>query len=228
MLISVHVPKTAGTSLRKSLEIAFGKRMLLSYNTHPISDLMADRLARVSCKLNSIINGWKIVKCYDAIHGHFKAHTFDSLPGKKRYSIILRNPVDRVISHYIYWTKHKAHAANERNEIWDYMIKNKLDVNDFAELRQMVDFYSIFLGRKRIRDFDFVGLTEEYEVSLLLFEKIFGIRLEHERENVSERERYDELVKHLDLERLSRSQRRNRQIYDNGRHRFEQLCREYL
>ena len=73
--------------------------------------------------------------------------------------------------------------------------------------------------------FSFVGITEEYQTSLRLFNAIFGVDIPYHRTNItssrveaSNQER--EKVKHAQFENYS--------IYENARRRFDTLCRQFL
>jgi len=168
----------------------------------------------------------KIVSRFDAIHGHFVADTFNFLPVPKQLCVFLRDPADRLISHYLYWTK--PGEKFPRNSVLDRLIRNRLTINEFAALPQMVNFYSIFLGKMSLDKFDFVGLREEYSTSLRLFGKIFSIKLEERRDNVVDAERYEDVLSSVDLAKLQQSQAKNREIYDQARRRFDLLCSQYL
>jgi hypothetical protein len=98
----------------------------------------------------------------------------------------------------------------------------------FAALPEIVNTYSIFLGRITLEQFDFVGLQEDYDLSLRLFEKIFGIKVEERRENTANRDQYKAFIASVDLDKLRLTQTANQQIYDQARRRFDQLCSQYL
>jgi hypothetical protein len=108
------------------------------------------------------------------------------------------------------------------------MLRKRLSVNDFAALPEMANFYSIMLGPKSPDEFDFVGMTEDYGTSLRLFEKIFGIKLQERRENTIKRDQYSEFLHGMDLDIIGVAQKKNREIYDQARRRFDQLCSKYL
>ena len=232
MLISVHMPKTAGTSFEDALRAVLGER-LLRYSTQPLSSTINDRMARLKCKLFVRLRGKEIVSRYEAITGHFVADTFDSLPCEKQFCAFFREPVDRVISHYLYWNKRHLELTRQglkvpRHSAWRHMIRKSLSINDFAAQPKMANFYSLMLGPKRPDEFHFIGLKEEYQTSLLLFEKIFGIKLQEKRERIMDREQYAELLHGMDRDELGVSQRKNREIYDQAHRRFDQLCAQYL
>ena len=138
MLISIHVPKTAGSSFRSSLQEAFGDRMLLHYSTQPISSYMRDKAARLRCKFNVSCRSGAFRR-YEAIHGHFVADTFNSLPFPKRFCIFLRRPVERVISHYLFWKKFYPQIM-PRNSVLDHVVRKQLTIVQFAALPQNGQF----------------------------------------------------------------------------------------
>jgi hypothetical protein len=116
----------------------------------------------------------------------------------------------------------------ERHSVWKRTFPNKLTINEFAALPEMVNIYSIFLGRMSIEQFDLVGLQEEYKTSLRLFEKIFGVEVQERRENTANQDQYEDLLADADLDKLRLTQEANQQIYDQARRRFDQLCSQYL
>ncbi|MEI4196712.1 hypothetical protein [Roseovarius sp. E0-M6] len=91
MLISVHVPKCAGTSFGNWLAGAFGDRLHLHYpNSGPPEPVTT---ANVHC-----------------VHGHFFHHQWDIsaacyYPQAKQFITVLRDPVQMMISSYFYQCK---------------------------------------------------------------------------------------------------------------------------
>jgi len=229
MIISVHVPKTAGSSFRNGLVQRFGERLFQVYFLRPISSHIEHRLTRVKYKWKLFFKGRDIARRYDVIHGHFTADTFNGIPGPKQYCMFLREPVNRTISHHLFWTEQEALLIREpKHSVREKFLKNGMGLNEFAELPEMVNFYSIFLGKMRIEQFDFVGLQEEYSTSLRLFERIFGFKIEESHDNSTSRESHTDLLSRTDLERLRTAQKANQIIYDQARNRFDQLCSRYL
>ncbi|MGC9964585.1 MAG: hypothetical protein ABSE08_04200 [Syntrophobacteraceae bacterium] len=226
MLISVHIPKTAGTSFGYSLKEVLGDSLLLHYKTKPLSSDIRYKATLLECKFNCLCRGRGIERRYKAIHGHFVADTFNFLPSPKQYCVFLRRPVERLISHY--FLSKKAHLRPRKNTIMDRVIRNQMTIYDFAALPEIVNTYSIFLGRITLEQFDFVGLQEDYDLSLRLFEKIFGIKVEERRENTANRDQYKAFIASVDLDKLRLTQTANQQIYDQARRRFDQLCSQYL
>lgn len=226
MLISVHVPKTAGTSFRNSLVKTFGERLLLDYSTQPSSRYLTHRASYLKHKYGFLWKGRKIVSRYEVIHGHFPADMFDFLPGPKQFCMFMRQPVDRLVSHYLFWKRDGSKFPG--NSALDSFIRNRLTLDQFAALPEMINFYSTFLGAMKIEQFDFVGLMEEYNTSLCLFEKIFGIKLDENWDNVTSREQKKDILSNTEVARLLPPQARNQEIYDQARRRFDLLCSQYL
>jgi hypothetical protein len=94
----LHLPKTGGTSLRKMLQRRLGRASMLEiYSWHAEQDLLgADR---------------SVVEAHRLVAGHFRVDAwlpFEDLP----LITMLREPVDRVASHYRYgrsWDQARFH-----------------------------------------------------------------------------------------------------------------------
>lgn len=87
MLFFIHIPKTAGTSVRRALEDAAPRRLLPVYNDQPKRTL-DHALARAQA--DSIV------------FGHFSYGLHEKFGAGPAYATVLRNPVDRVVSWYNY------------------------------------------------------------------------------------------------------------------------------
>ena len=69
MIISLHLPKTAGTSFSRSLEECFGNKLLKDYKDLPINKSQSKRKSQAVIK--SIFNMIKRPVAKECIHGHF-------------------------------------------------------------------------------------------------------------------------------------------------------------
>ncbi len=85
-IISVHVPKTAGTTFKKVLQQIYTDQEIFFDYPHrgPLHNKM---LAKDSANVR-------------VIHGHFPANKYELKFPKARKIIWLRNPIIRLISHY--------------------------------------------------------------------------------------------------------------------------------
>jgi hypothetical protein len=119
-LISIHNPKTAGTSLVNVLHVWYGP------NLYRIT-----RKNRNSVKVEPSATGkWKSDIC---MHGHFNAARNQSVdiqfPTIKQYITFLRDPLEHHLSMYYF----KKERVENRNKIyWDWGTDNiPKDINDF-------------------------------------------------------------------------------------------------
>lgn len=103
MLISVHIPKTAGTSFGLLLKQRFGERLLADYQDRPLAHPTLPRLARA---LAHWPRGGARLAGYEAVHGHFLA--FKYLPVRADMVTWLRHPAERVMSRYQHYLRDVA------------------------------------------------------------------------------------------------------------------------
>ena len=98
-VISVHVPKCAGVSLRHVFESAYGDdAILLDYGDRPADPTSPINLDPESffdrCVSEDVALTGKRV-----IHGHFNIRKYKGIYARCRITF-LRDPIDRTISHY--------------------------------------------------------------------------------------------------------------------------------
>ena len=164
MIFSIHIPKTAGTSFRNALKARYGDRLALFYGrndpaTHPLLRVARGSLA--SCVPQLEENGIEV------LHGHYHLKLVQSAvadPSRQLWTW-LRDPVERVISHYSY--------IRERQTKWsfDKQIKSgELTMLHFAQMARWRNLQTQYLTGVPLADFAFVGVTERFELGLgLLF-----------------------------------------------------------
>ncbi|MBL1218971.1 MAG: hypothetical protein D8M59_15940 [Planctomycetes bacterium] len=174
MLISVHLPKTAGTSFGAVLTQQYGDRLLRDYGDYPINTPVIDRhraaLAHaVACAAEP--DRFADVPC---IHGHFLPIKYLPLVDQLdevRFVTWLRHPVDRVISHYEYWKRKyqpKTAPALQRQ-----MVEEAWTLERFCLGPEMRNLYCQFLWGFPLDYFSFVGVTEYYNEEVRIFGRQF-------------------------------------------------------
>ncbi len=134
--------------------------------------------------------------------------------------IFFRDPVDRTISSY-----RDSLSSTIRSRFARYTAK-LLTVNQYASLPKQSRIYAIYTSGLPLEQFSFVGLTEEYEASLALFNAIFGVNLPKYHVNVNE-EVPDDFSVH-ERKAVRTSQRANYAIYDDARRRFGALYSKHV
>lgn len=100
MLISIHIPKTAGTSFGALLQQAYGARLLPDYADHPLASPALPRLARACA---GRLGAQRRLQGHDAVHGHFLALKYAHVPGDM--VTWLRHPAQRVVSRYEHYRR---------------------------------------------------------------------------------------------------------------------------
>lgn len=98
MIISIHIPKTAGNAFKEMLTEAYGERVRADYgdwvgvNT---PEAIARREARTE---KARANKDELLRKYDIIHGHFKADKYMGLFPRTDLVAFFRDPYQQAIS----------------------------------------------------------------------------------------------------------------------------------
>src|SRR5882757_7421029 len=177
MLISVHIPKCAGTSFRHILHTLYGDNLWSNYG---------HIFTRAQAQPGQVPAG---TAC---IHGHFLADAFDDLFPRRRLMTWVRHPVERVVSNYYHFLR----SPDMRDDCCRHLFEERLSLRQFAELDWMRNEATRYLAGKTVEEFEFVGVAEQFTASLAVFAKNFGWDppLSVPRENVNPSrvgERYD-------------------------------------
>lgn len=169
MLISVHLPKTAGTSFEESLRSHFGERLRLDYADKPLHRTALQRNGMaLSAALRRSRSG-----CDDdriaCIHGHFLplAYRWLRVPGGLRFVTWMRDPVQRLASHYHFWRRENAPPAADT--LHRRMLEEDWSFERFALGPELRNVYARFLWGFPLRRFDFIGISEHYGEDLQAF-----------------------------------------------------------
>lgn len=159
MFISIHIPKTAGTTLAYIFDYGSGRRIMYDYKAD-YSNATMDDLA-----------WWQrhkpfIERQFDFIHGHFFYRKYADLFPDADYLACLRHPVERIISQY----NHVVLEANPAD--WQYraIVEHGLDLVDYASLEGVPDAQARHLEGRAIEDYEFVFLSETLALSLSAFQ----------------------------------------------------------
>lgn len=165
-LISVHIPKTAGTSFRQSLCSEYGVDSVLRLDFKPHANvLLADEILYEA--------GTPFPSKTKVIHGHFLyADLIKNSPSLAKVPVItwLRNPVERVVSNYFYLSERLKEMlqAKPYNNILGKMQRSLME---YAADPLNQNRIAWFLQDMRPQDFTFIGLVEEYESDFLALKK---------------------------------------------------------
>ncbi|HEY1764120.1 MAG TPA: sulfotransferase family 2 domain-containing protein [Opitutaceae bacterium] len=160
MIVSVHVPKSAGTSFRRVLDEVCGARIWYNYGTI---------FSRAQAKADLVPTGTRF------IHGHFLADAFDDLFPERSLVTWVRDPVERLLSNY----HHFLRSPDMRDDCCRALHEQKLNLRQFADLEFMRNYTGHYLANKPVEAFAFIGVAERFEESIRLFCETFGFRDAH-------------------------------------------------
>lgn len=183
MIISVHLPKTAGKSFEATLRAHFGDGLREDYGTFPMNTPVLTRSRRaLDDSLAHAAADFAGVAC---IHGHFMPlrYLLLSLTRELTFVTWLRHPVQRMISNYHYWQQ--TYDAATARPLHRRVVEEQWSLERFCLGDEMRDMYSQFLWGFPDDNFSFVGITEHYDEDLAYFARRFlGRPVTAERLNV--------------------------------------------
>jgi hypothetical protein len=229
IVVFVHVPKTAGTTVLQILEREYGADALLTlYDStfgDELSTLPAARLAGIRAV---------------AGHFYFGVHQDTSLPC--RYFTFLRDPVERIVSHYHFvrgQPDHYLHGAATRLGLREYVevCGGAEPNNDQTRLLAGRETASpdgtctpemLSVAKRNLDRHDVVGLTEEFDQSLLLLANAFDWRRPYYvKQNVSRRSGSREELDDVTRAAIIACNSLDVELYRYGRELFERQVAEH-
>lgn len=178
MKVFIHIPKTAGTSVCRLLSdsVFFKKfrRLNPTRFTHP-----KDFLRGVEDQLQEVINSGR----YECVGGHFGFGAHPKLTRPQDYFVMLREPVDRVISEYYYMFQqgfyYKELIDSEKLTLGGYLhhpetaylnnLQTRLISGVSYDSGDEVTEEMFLLAVENLKKFVAVGLTERFHESVGLY-----------------------------------------------------------
>ena len=161
-VISIHIPKTAGSSFHAILKSHYGWRLKHIYKHKDFHTLNTGK---------KFYANKPFVK---AIHGHIKPHA----NWKKQYKNAkwvcwFRDPVERVISAYYHLEKTQGMGMKHEKRFGEL----KPNLEEFVRLedfKPVTRIYQAYFNKFNPEDLFFIGRTEHFKEDLNLFAKLIG------------------------------------------------------
>jgi len=189
----LHIPKTAGTTLNAILAQQYSPDETREIMMRGMSWLVP----RPTLVPKPLISFSKILRLKSAlrygrsvrmIHGHFDLSIKELLPNDVRLFTFLRDPVERAISHYYHYRRQSGDPVQPlamRSTLEEWVGDCGLVEMDNGQTRRLAGEMNLPCGRvtqalleraksNLARNFAVVGLTEQFEESLILLQHAFG------------------------------------------------------
>jgi hypothetical protein len=198
MLISLHLPKTAGSSLRNSLQEHYGPRLIKDYLSSPTLTPRPWREIKAIAAL--LYNGIRRFQEIECIHGHFLPFKYLLIGARRNAAYItwMRDPVERLASNYWYMRNPPPYAMP--NYIREKMMREQWTLEQYLLAPELRNECSIYLWGMSIKRFDFIGLTEHFDEDFRYFCRVFlGTELPAEHQNRNTAKQSEKYVTDPDL-----------------------------
>ena len=154
--LSIHIPKTAGVSIRNILKEHFGPGFVLYYWE------FTDAWGRVVDQVPPDAT---------CVHGHYQTDQLIGVFPQAKLITWVRDPVERVISSYY----HRLRDPDPRHPVCHELHRRKLSVTEYAALPLVRNEMTQFFGSKKPMDFHFIGIVEEFDQSLAMMARLLGM-----------------------------------------------------
>ena len=158
-IISLHIPKTAGTSFRNILKDVYGEQQVVRFDINE----------KGVVKLNEKLFDHKELPSAKVIHGHFSfdaLYNMFQLPENLKLITWMRDPVKRVISNFYYLESRLKELLEEEKNDLNILSKMQRTLLEYAHAEVNRNRQSKFLSGSQLTDFNFIGITEYFEDEL--------------------------------------------------------------
>jgi hypothetical protein len=173
-VVFIHVPKTAGTSLRNSLVEAMPDAVKVFWygpNTGLIKGDFINASGREARTPSGVLALRRRFTPEQRLllAGHFRAANLVHCFHPASFITFLRNPVDRVVSTYRHHVRHMGYEGS---------------FADFYQSPRYINTLSRLLSGVDLRHVGFVGLTEHMRDMLPALSRHLGVELRNRKDNV--------------------------------------------
>ena len=124
----------------------------------PLYGLIAAQMFKMRTRQS--MNSLEVPTNINLIYGHMQADKFDSNNGQYFSSIVFRDPLNRMRSHFTHWQR------NFGLPMWKTQIPyiDGMTFEQFAMLPELKNYQEKTLGSKSLESFDLIGVTENLDV----------------------------------------------------------------
>jgi hypothetical protein len=195
------------------------------YDYQPSPTALFRRGKPITPPFESIIDDLESLPGRSVIHGHFQAKKYVGRFPNALYVTWLRDPVERIVSHYLYWQR--SHIPGDAK--WEQVTAQQMRLDQLAQLDFVRNLQRAYLFPLDVEQFDFIGITEEYDRSLELFRRLFCPATQFDaavrNENPNRQGKFYDLDPEL-RKKILQCNEGDASIYLAGVRRFHHLCEQ--
>ena len=212
-IIFMHIPKTAGGTLRTIIEKNYPKDQIIRTYTNEQVNIFKTLPENEKNKLKFIIG-----------HNYFGLHQF--LNGPYSYITMLRDPVDRVISLYYFVLREKGTPMYEKyyNRGIEYFLEKEPQTINWQTRFAAGGTLDLNMAKDHLKNhFSVVGISERFEESLSILERVCNMKsLNYKNINVTpNRPKKEELSPEI-IQRIEKNVNLDIELYDYAIKLFEE------
>ncbi|MGB3545449.1 MAG: hypothetical protein WBA17_00630 [Saprospiraceae bacterium] len=165
-LLSIHVPKTGGTSFYRSLQDNYGPAVSHSYRRIQVREELRQHGSLLPAQSPEI----------RVLHGHFFYPEVRDIHLAHRPKVIcwLRDPVERVISNYLFFQSRLIDPTINPLQYERNRHRRSEDLLTYARLPENRNRMSLFLQGLPLDQLFFVGFLEHYAADLARLGHLLG------------------------------------------------------
>jgi hypothetical protein len=225
-VIFLHIPKTAGATLRSAIHRQYPDRQTHQISTVPSVEVSISEFKDFPPERRKEIR-------FLSGHGVFGLHSF--LEGDTEYVTMLRRPISRVISGYHYILRSPQHrlyedVAEGGMSLHEYVSSGVNQELDNQMVRRVVGIKgseepgegTLDQAKENLNEwFGVVGLVECFDESLLLMKKRYGWGdvSYHRRNSAPDRPKKEDYPQHV-VREIKQRNRLDAELYEYGKERL--------
>jgi len=211
-LVSIHIPKTAGTSFRNILKNAYGEEEVIRFDISNHQEVTIEE---------KVLKSKKLSKKIKVIHGHFTYRNLTktvALSDNVPIVTWLRDPIKRIVSNYYYLEEKIIEGLEDVKNGLGILSKLQKTLIEYARVDVNCNRMSKFLKGIELEELAFVGIQEYFDEDLLYLSQLLGLtNIESLKENVTNNPRrvFNEINKEV-IDEIKELNIEDIELYEKG------------